>query len=122
MMLDEADASQRMTFTDVASNKPLREFCQQRKEAGYNSGMGVIFAKVANITRAHKNSTHAQATGSNLRAAGPPPSSTSKVPSSGTVEPAPTGMMQVHASATPASIEASMLTTSLVVLCLTHML
>jgi len=121
MMLDEADAFERMTFQDVASDKALQGFCQQRKEAGYNSGMGVIFAKVANITRpqAKASSTPAKAEGSNLRAAGLSPSSaanvTSKV-SSGTVEPL---SPQAHASVTPASIDASILTTSLVVLSLT---
>jgi len=123
MMLDEVDAFERMTFTDVASDDGLRGFCKQRKEAGYNSGMGVIFAKVANITRpqakAMGDKTHAQAVSSNLRAAGMAPGSasnpTSKV-ASGTVGPlAP----QAHASMTPASIDASILTTSLVVLSLT---
>jgi len=117
MMLDEADAHERMTFRDVASDEALRGFCQQRKKAGYNSGMGVIFAKVANITRpqAKAGSTHAQAEGSNLRAAGSAANAASKA-SSGTVAPL---SPQAHASVTPASVDASILTTSLVVLSLT---
>jgi len=51
MVFDEPDDFEGMSFTDVASEIQLQEFCVQRKKAGYNSGMGVIFAKVANITR-----------------------------------------------------------------------
>jgi len=50
MVFDEPDEYQGMSFTDVASTD-LAMFCEQRKSEGYNSGMGVIFAKVANITR-----------------------------------------------------------------------
>lgn len=51
MVFDEANDFQGMGFTDVANEPKLQEFCLERKAAGYNSGMGVIFAKVANITR-----------------------------------------------------------------------
>jgi len=51
MMLHEPDDFEDMSFTDVASRQDLAEFCHERKKEGYNSGMGLIFAKVANITR-----------------------------------------------------------------------
>eukprot|EP00440_Ansanella_granifera_P062834 gb/GFBE01068132.1/.p2 GENE.gb/GFBE01068132.1/~~gb/GFBE01068132.1/.p2 ORF type:complete len:104 (+),score=20.33 gb/GFBE01068132.1/:480-791(+) len=56
-----------MEFTDVANTPQLLESCAARKAAGYNSGMGAIFAKVANITRitsqSHWDGTSPNATG-----------------------------------------------------------
>jgi len=48
---EEPDNFEGMQYTDVANQPQLQQFCVERKAAGYNSGMGVIFAKVANITR-----------------------------------------------------------------------
>mmetsp|Transcript_56372 Transcript_56372/g.175264 ORF Transcript_56372/g.175264 Transcript_56372/m.175264 type:complete len:104 (-) Transcript_56372:3-314(-) len=51
MIFNEADSFRGMSFLGTASNAGLREECQKRKQAGYNSGMGAIFVKLAHITR-----------------------------------------------------------------------